>query len=226
MQQRQPVKAFGYLRVSGSSQLEGDGFPRQRLAIERYARANGLEIVRWFEEQAVRGSTDFTERPAWMQMISSLNGTRTIVVEALHRLARDMGVQEYIFKDLTRLGIALHSTHEEDVQNPEPARVLFRQMMGAISQYERSMIVLKLRGARERMKAKTGKCEGPKFYGHKDDRPEEARTLTRMIDLRARGESFSQIARVLNADGSETRHGRAWAVTTVRTILAREVMNA
>ncbi len=35
-----------------------------------------------------------------------------------------------------------------------------RQIFGAISEYEKSMIVIKLRGARQRKKARTGRCEG------------------------------------------------------------------
>jgi hypothetical protein len=41
------IEAFGYLRVSGRGQLAGDGFPRQREAIQRYADAHGIKIARW-----------------------------------------------------------------------------------------------------------------------------------------------------------------------------------
>ena len=37
--------AVSYLRVSGKGQIEGDGFPRQRAAIEAYAKANNIDIV-------------------------------------------------------------------------------------------------------------------------------------------------------------------------------------
>lgn len=47
----------------------------------------------------------------------------------------------------------------------DPTRILVRQMMGAIAQYEKSQIVLKLRGARLRKRAKDGRCEGRKPYG-------------------------------------------------------------
>ena len=43
------VKAFGYLRVSGRGWLEEDGFTRQQTAIERYAKANGLEVVEFYK---------------------------------------------------------------------------------------------------------------------------------------------------------------------------------
>jgi len=47
----------------------------------------------------------------------------------------------------------------------DPTRKLMRQMMGAIADYEKSMIVLKLRGAPARKKARTGRCEGRKPMG-------------------------------------------------------------
>ena len=48
-------KAFGYLRVSGKSQVDGDGFPRQKAAIQKWAKANGFHIVQWFVEEGVSG---------------------------------------------------------------------------------------------------------------------------------------------------------------------------
>ena len=56
-------KAFAYLRVSGKGQLDGDGFDRQRLAIEKYCSDNGMEIVQEFQEKAVPGKTEWEERP-------------------------------------------------------------------------------------------------------------------------------------------------------------------
>ena len=54
--------AFAYLRESGKGQLEGDGFTRQRAAIELYAKANDIEIIKTFEEEGVSGKTDLENR--------------------------------------------------------------------------------------------------------------------------------------------------------------------
>ena len=40
------IEAFGYIRVSGKGQLSGDGFPRQRAAIQAYAAAYGYCVIR------------------------------------------------------------------------------------------------------------------------------------------------------------------------------------
>jgi DNA invertase Pin-like site-specific DNA recombinase len=50
------TKALSYLRVSGKGQVEGDGFPRQREAIARYAKTAGVEVVEEFRDEGVSGT--------------------------------------------------------------------------------------------------------------------------------------------------------------------------
>jgi DNA invertase Pin-like site-specific DNA recombinase len=214
------VEAFGYIRVSGRGQLDGDGFPRQRAAIQRYADANGITIVRWFEERAVCGATEWENRPAWSEMVQRLNGVRTIVIERLDRLARELFIQEYILRDLKKRGVTLISAAEPDLDS-DPGRVLFRQMMGAIAQYDRTMVVLKLRAARRRMKATGVRCEGRKAYGA---RPGEQAIIDRITEQRAAWWTFDAIAAALNAEGVPTRTaGRRWFGSTVSKIAHRSV---
>ena len=96
------TKAFGYLRVSGKGQVDGDGFPRQLAAIKAYAAAHDIKIVKVFREEGVPGATEWEDRPAWMEMIGALNGVRAIVIEKLDRLARDLMIQEAIIGDLRK----------------------------------------------------------------------------------------------------------------------------
>jgi len=212
------IEAFGYMRVSGKGQLAGDGFPRQKAAIEQYAASHGVKIVRWFQEKAVPGAESWENRPAWLEMVQNLNGVRTIVIERLDRLARELFIQEYILRDLKGRGVTLISASEQDL-DAHPTRVLFRQIMGAIAQYDRSMVVLKLRSARRRMKAETGRCEGRKPFGERQGEPE---LLARMHAMRAEGLTFDRIAETLNAGGVPTRvAGRRWFGSTVAKILQR-----
>lgn len=212
------VQAFAYIRVSGRGQLDGDGFPRQREAIQRYAAAHGIQVVQWFEEQGVCGATEWESRPAWSEMVQHLNGVRTIIIERLDRLARELFIQEYILRDLKQRGVTLLSVGEQDLDS-DPARVLFRQIMGAIAQYDRTMVVLKLKAARKRMKATTGRCEGRKPYG---SRPGEQAITERIRALRDAGQPWDAIAATLNADGIPTRVvGKRWFGSTVAKIMRR-----
>src|SRR5258708_4853471 len=97
-------QAFGYLRVSGDSQIDGDGFPRQREAIERYAAANNIIVVKYFQEEGVSGTVESIDRPAFQDMLTALlaNGTKIVLIERLDRIARDVMVQEGTLKELNR----------------------------------------------------------------------------------------------------------------------------
>ncbi len=211
---------FAYARVSGHAQIDGDGFPRQREAIHRYAAEHGMRVVQYFEEKAVPGKTEWEQRPAWLAMLQKIthNGVRTILIEKLDRLARDLMVQEHIIADLRRRGITLISVLEPDLCVDDPTRKLLRQIMGAIAEYDRAMIVLKMRTARDRKRASTGRCEGRKPYGF---RPGEAKTRERIRTLRRAGASLQSICDTLNAEGVRTRLGRFWFPMVVARIAAR-----
>jgi hypothetical protein len=88
--------------------------------------------------------------------------------------------------------------------------------MGAVAQYDKSQIVAKLKGARMRMKARDGHCEGRKPFGYNEG---EAETLERMKSLRAAGMGFDGIARELNAQGVPTRSGKPWHGVVLNRIL-------
>ena len=129
MESRTPV--FAYLRVSKRAQ--GDGFPRQREAIRKYAAGNRMRVAQYFEEKAVPGKTEWDERPAWLAVLEKItgNGIRTILIEKLDRLAREPLVQEHIIADLHERRVALISVAEPDLCATDPHRILLRQTSGA-----------------------------------------------------------------------------------------------
>ena len=211
-------KAFAYLRVSGRGQIEGDGFTRQLMAIKKYAAANGFKIVRVYREEGVSGTTDWEHRPAFSEMMGVLlsNGVRTVLIERLDRVARDLMVQESVIGDFRRKELTLVSVSEPDLLTDDPSRVLMRQMLGAFFQYEKTLLVAKLRGARQRAKANTGRCEGRKPYGSK---PGEAAIIDEMTALRRSGYAVDKIAERLNAEGIKPRSGVRWYPTSVYRVL-------
>ncbi len=214
------MKAFAYLRVSGKGQIDGDGFPRQLAAINAYAAAHGITIARVFREKGVSGTLDGMDRAAWAEMIATIlaNGVKTVIIEKLDRLARDLMIQEHILSDVRRRGIHLISVAEPDLCSDDPTRKLLRQIMGAIAEYDKAMTVLKLRGARQRQRAKNGRCEGAKPYGALAD---EAETLRRIQTMRASGASLQAIAEALNAEGVQPRRGSRWHPFAVSRIVGR-----
>lgn len=215
------MRVFVYLRVSGKGQVDGDGFDRQLISCQAHASAHGLEIVEVFREEGISGTKELEDRPALSALLAAMeeNGIKTILIAQVDRLARDLMVQETIIADMQKSGYTLISVAEPDLCSSDPSRVLVRQIFGAIAQYDRAMITLKLRGARQRMKARDGRCEGSKPFGTK---PGESATLHQMRSLRAAGLTFDQIADALNANNVPARKGGNWMGCTVNKILKRE----
>jgi len=91
-------KAFAYLRVSGKGQVDGDGFPRQLSAIDKYAEANGLKVRKVFREEGISGTKELENRPALQELLAAIDSAevKVVIIEKLDRLARDLMVQETI----------------------------------------------------------------------------------------------------------------------------------
>lgn len=214
------TEVFAYLRVSGKSQVRGDGFRRQFIAIRQYCAAHQLHIVRIFKERGVSGTKELDDRPALSELFAALeeDGIKSVVVEKLDRMARDLMVQETIMADMQKHGYTLLSTAEPDLCSRDPSRVLIRQIFGALAQWERAMIIMKLRGARQRKKARGERGEGRHAYGEK---PGEEVTLQRILALQSTGHSTRAIANFLNTTGVATRMGGTWKPGTVAKILVR-----
>lgn len=214
--------ALSYLRVSSVGQLEGDGFTRQRKTIAAYAEKHGIEVLEEFTD-CVSGTLGMADRPGLQALFDRIvsNGVGKVLIERADRLSRDLISGELILQELKDNGIAVILTEngQELAGDSSPTGVLVRQILGAVSQFEKSAIVSKLRAARGRKRAATGKCEGRKPYGEKDGEPE---VLALMRKLGSKGDrSYAWIARELTRRGHVSRTGKLWSPHSVRTILLR-----
>lgn len=219
-------RAISYLRVSGKAQVEGDGFPRQRAAIAEYARRAGVDIVEEFRDEGVSGRLELEHREGLAALIDRLesNEVRLVLVERADRLARDLMVGEVILDRFRKLGVrvvAVDNGTDLTVGDDNPTAKLIRQVLGAVAEFEKSVLVLKLRAARDRCRRTTGRCEGRKPFG---SHPGENETLSIILNMRRgrRGQgrrSFGSIAAALNEQGVATRKGGAWHPATVQKIV-------
>ena len=223
------TKAFSYLRVSGKGQIAGDGFPRQRESINNYCLHNDIEIEREFVEKGVSGTKDAFDRIALTELFVALkaNGVKLVLVETATRLARDLMISEILLGEFRKIGVKVFSTEDETdltVEDDDPTKKLVRQILGAVSEWDKSIVVQKLRAARMRIKISKGKCEGRKSY---PNTPSEQIIVQQMLAFKKVGYTMTEIAKRLNLQGikprTPAREGKItkWYPSTVQRILAR-----
>lgn len=220
------ISAVLYMRCSGMGQVEGDTWDRQQLACQKYAAANDIEIVAVYRDEGVSGKTELEGRSglaACLERVES-NGVKLVIVESADRLARDSMIAEVIVRQFQKAGVrVLAASGGVDLtagDDSNPTAKLIRQILASVAEFDRCVTVLKLRAARERKKAKTGRCEGRKPMGHY---PGEQETLDTILAMHGSNPpaSPSVIAFYLNARQIPTRHGKRWHAGTVSKILRR-----
>src|SRR4029077_18915 len=164
---RKKIEAVAYLRTSSAANVgaDKDSDKRQRAAIAAFAKANGYGVIDEFYDQAVSGADPVTDRPGFQAMLDRIagNGVRVILVESPDRFARDLAVQLAGHDYLKALGITLIPASAPDFfLEDTPTAVLVRQVLGAISQFEKSGLVAKLKQARAHGRKPPSRGEGNK----------------------------------------------------------------
>jgi DNA invertase Pin-like site-specific DNA recombinase len=220
-----PNQCYAYLRVSDSTQVAGDGFPRQLKACTDYATAHGMTIATVYREDI--SGTEY-DRPVLAELFLALeqngHGIHTVLIERLDRLARDLMIQETIVRDFQSKGFALISAEEgADLVDDSPTRKFIRQVLGAAAEFDKSMLVAKLKASRDRMRNRTGKCEGRKGYR---DTPDGQALIRQLQLLRRRNRygkqrTLQQVADELNRKGISTLDGATWSLHRVRKVLLK-----
>ena len=137
----------GYIRVSSY----GQNTDRQ---------LTGLELDQVFEEKA---SAKDTKRPVLQECLRYLRKGDTLHVHSMDRLARNLFDLQKLVGELTGRGVVVQF-HKESLNfsgDENPMATLLLQVMGAIAQFERSLIKERQREGIAAAKAK-GKQVGAK----------------------------------------------------------------
>jgi DNA invertase Pin-like site-specific DNA recombinase len=216
------------MRTSSATNVgaDKDSDKRQRAAIEGYAKAAGYVIDPddWFHDAAVRGDDAVTDRPGFAAMLERItgNGVRTIICESPDRFARDLKVALIGHDYLSKLGVTLIPATAPDFYTEDtPTAIMVRQMLGSIAQFEKATTVAKLKAARLRKKAKTGKCGGRKSYAEREGGKEMIALAQQLYrpDANRRTVSLRTVAAALAERGYKTPSGKPYSASAVATMI-------
>lgn len=163
------------------------GYKRVSTVDQNTARQlEGVGVDKLFEDKASGKSKD---RPQLAAALDYVREGDTLVVHSMDRLARNLEDLRGIVRDLTGRGVRVEFVKESLTFTGEdsPMNVLLLSMLGAVAEFERSMIL-----ERQREGIAVAKAQG-KYKGRK-----AALTDEQANELRARraaGESVAALAR-------------------------------
>ncbi len=224
------AKALGYVRVSTQEQVNGFGLDVQEGAIRAWCKAKGVRLVDVLRDEGQSGSNGLDARLGLAEALAKLKAGEAsmLVVYRMDRLARDLILQETLVQRLRGQGTPVRSAYEPDldIDTDDPTKVLIRQIVGAVSQYERAVIRGRMMAGRRAKAAAGGFIGGRAPYGFRvvngDVVPDEAeQEVVQLVGrMHLAGSSLREIAAHLEAKGYRPRDAQRWHPNTVRRITA------
>jgi len=133
------LRCFAYIRVSTKEQDENV----QRRAIEDFAPARGIRVVKWYVDKGVSGAKPFTERPEAVRLLSDLElyKPECVVAWSIDRLGRSMLDTLNTILMLEARGVRVITIKEEFLQTLDPnIRKLILSILSWVAEYERRRI--------------------------------------------------------------------------------------
>ena len=180
--QRDRIRAAIYARVSTSG--NGQDPSMQTCELEEYCQRRGWEVAGCYVDNGVSGSRE--SRPELDRLMADARQRKldVVLVWKLDRFGRSLKHLVNALAEFEALGITFASLKDNlDLSTPS-GRLMF-QIIGAMAEFERSLIQERVRAGLRNAKAK----------GRKLGRPRVAVDSQEIARLRAQGHSWSIIQR-------------------------------
>lgn len=186
-----------YLRVSTTEQTVDN----QRRELEAVAQRHGWRVVATYADEGISGTKGRDKRPGLDRLCRGIARREFDLVAAwsVDRLGRSLQDLVAFLGDLHAKGVDLY-LHQQGLDTTTPSGKAMFQMLGVFAEFERAMIVERVRSGIARAReqgTKSGKAIGrPKLS------PAKVRTIREAL---AAGKGMTAIARELHV-GAGTVH--------------------
>lgn len=227
------MRLVAYIRVSTADQVDGYGLDVQETEIRAWCKANRHKLAAVYSDEGESGSNGLATRVALADALGDVRHGRAegIVVHKLDRFSRDAMLAEQLLAEVWRMGGEVYSVapSENNLRDDpnDPSRKLIRRILGSVAEYEKDMVVLRMRMGRQRKSARGGFAYGSPHYGTRAEGGElvaderEAATLARIRELHAANASLRDMAAALTAEGHRPKRADRWHPESLRRIVAR-----
>lgn len=236
------MKAIAYCRVSTENQREEGTIELQVEAIKEFCSLSNYQLIKIFRDDGISGTKELEFRKGLIDLLEYLEKHKeinTVIVFKLDRLARDLVIQEHIIKQFEKLDNMLISTKEPDLNGNDPTRKFIRHILGATSEFEKSMISMRMSAGRLKKAKRGGYAGGRMAFGYKtillekningisksdiqvdENNAEIIRMIFKMKDEKI---GLRGIARALNDYCLPAPKGSKWYASTVKYILKNPI---
>ncbi|MGO5676658.1 recombinase family protein [Bacillus subtilis] len=224
-------RAIGYVRVSTDKQLDNTSIEKQKEEIEKYCKNNQLTLVHIYDEGAY-SAENIRDRKQFKQMYHHAfdkdENIDFIVAFDSDRISRNNLDALYIYKRITESNKHLICIADNiDTRDPN-AKILY-QVMSLVAELERDMIKFRTSTGMEK-NHENGNYNGGKIFGYYTENkelkldPKEAKVVRYIFEKYAIDQwGYRKIASNLNEQNIQTKNGKHWTVTAVKTILNNKV---
>lgn len=217
--------------VNGGDNKDSD--KRQEHACVEYCESNGLEIHGVFYDLGVSGKVSVFQRDGFKDLYLHCleHDVKTIVFESISRLSRDSYELEVAYRKLTSEKFNLVSVTDGGDFEDDRVSKLQRQIISAISEYQREEIVFNLSVARNRKKTQNkelgittlegnGKCEGRKAHKEKNQEVVALVKKLRRKNWKTKKQmSYRKISNWLLESGYVNERGNRYNAKTIRDMV-------
>jgi len=174
-----------YARVS----TDGQSVENQLQELEAVARKEGWQIVQRYTDKGISGAKGRKDRPAFDGLCKAAMRREFDLIAAwsVDRLGRSLLDLVTFLKDIHAKGINLY-LHKQGLDTTTPTGEMMFQMMGVFAQFERTIIVERVKAGLKRAKAEGRKLGRPRVDG---------KVTAKVLALRREGKGMRKIAREL-----------------------------
>ena len=218
-----------YCRTSTEIQREkGHSIPRQKSLLAEDAKKDGCKRLTFYIDDGY--SSADSERPAFVKLRKDIEAgrIRSLRAYSYDRLFRSLVDLLLFMKFIQENKVQFISLKEQfDTTNPYGKFQL--QSLGAAAEFERSIVVQRVRDAMYHKVRKGDFCGGQPAYGYMIKKkkiyqhPDESKVVVIIYDKFIELRSFRGVVHWLNDHGYRTKRGQTWASATVKRILGNPI---
>jgi len=223
--------AIIYTRFSPhrSKSKESESCSTQEALCRTLAKQVGLYVKQVVHDPDISGKDEYREN-LWLA-INSMEKGDVLLVYKRDRLARNVYLSEQINRSVKKKGGRILAV-AGDVDGDGPEQEMIRQVLAAISEYERKLISMRTSHAM-RHHMRTGRRMSSSCpYGWYDDpinsdrmipHNDELSAIKRIVEVFKECDNYRETARVMNMEMPKLARGKGWSHRTIARIMRRAI---